>query len=511
VGREGVRVRILTVVTEGPPVLSGIATVVERLGSGLRRLGHEVDTLTCAQVGRCAFGEVRLTGLVAHWPQVRRRLDTYDVVHLHGPAPTFSDAFLALYRTIPARSRPGLVYTHHSEIEFAGLTPICAAYNRLHRHLTNAASHVVVSTESYRLLVGHGFPRHVDVIPFGVDAMTPGAERERGRMVVLFIGQLRPYKGVDVLVRAAAELPDVVVHIAGTGHQEARLLELARRLGASNVTFHGAVSDARRDALMRTADVVVLPSRTRAEAFGLALLEGMRAGAVPVASDLPGLRDVAGEAGLLIEPGGVRSLVQALCHLRDDPGDRRRRRLASMAVAAGYSWEATARAYHRVLADAALVHWLREAPPWNLGRALSLMREAALAERASLLLLNPARERLQVIGVSGRPLPETAQNTGVGMDSFAARALRASEPYIVGDTTSSLGHPRQREAHAELCVPFQLEGRVHGVVNFTRLRALDFLPQEVSWMSKRVGHVAARLLSVPARGATERVAVEAIA
>jgi glycosyltransferase involved in cell wall biosynthesis len=503
-------VRILTVVTEGPPVFSGIATVVDRLGSGLRGLGHEVDTVTCAELGRRTFGEVRLTGLLAHWPQLRRRLAAYDVVHLHGPAPTFSDAFLALYRTIPSRNRPGLVYTHHSEIELAGLKAICGAYNSLHRHLTNAASHIVVSTESYRMLAGHG-RRDVDVIPFGVDAMTPGDERARGRMVVLFIGQLRPYKGVDVLVRAAAELPDVVVHIAGTGHQEARLLDLARRLGATNVTFHGAVNAVRRDALMRAADVVVLPSRTRAEAFGLALLEGMRAGAVPVASDLPGLRDVAGEAGLLIEPGGVRSLVQALYHLRDDPSDRRRRRLASMAAAAEYSWEATARAYHRVLADAALVHWLRGASPWSHVRALSLMRQAALAERASLLLLDPARERLRVVWVSGRPLPEGAQNAGVQMDSFAARALRASEPYIVGNSTASLGHPRQREAHAGLCVPFQIEGQVQGVVNFTRSRALDFLPQEVSWMSKRVGHVAARLLGVPARGGTQSVAVEAIA
>jgi len=490
-------VRVLTVVTEAPPVRSGIATVVDRLGGGLRRLGHQVDTVTTADVGRREFGEVRLTGLPAHWPRMRRRLPDYDVVHLHGPAPTFSDAFLALWRTVPKSERPGLVYTHHSDIALQGMArPLCAVYNRLHDRLTKVAGHVVVSTDSYRELAGHGRRRHVDVIPFGVDEATVdlGEERARGRLVVVFVGQLRPYKGADVLVRAAAQLPDVIVHIAGTGHQEERLHELAAQLGAGNVTFHGAVSNRQRDALMRAADVIVLPSRTRAEAFGLVLLEGMRAGAIPVASNLPGVRDVAGETGLLVEPGNVRSLVQALCHLRDDPADRRRRRLASVRAAGAYTWDATAREYHRVLADAALVHRMRTSQPGHVHGALSLMRDAALAERASLLLLDPGEERMRVVSVSGRPLPETAHHAGVEMNSFAGRALLAGEPYVVSGGAPSLGHRHQPDAHAGLCVPFHIEGRVRGVVNFTRHRALDFLPREVSWMSHRVGHVAAQVL-----------------
>ena len=488
--------RVLTVVTEAPPVRSGIAAVVDRVGSGLRRYGHDVDVVTTAEVGRTQLGEVRLTGLARHWPRLRRRLDDYDVVHLHGPAPTFSDAFLGLWRTVPRSRRPGLVYTHHSDIALGGAAaPFCGAYNRAHRALARAASHVVVSTESYRSMAGG---RRVEVIPFGVEAPPPLAQRAPGRMVVAFVGQLRPYKGADVLVRAAAQLPDVVVHIAGTGHQEASLRALAEHIGATNVSFHGAVSDAQRSALLAAADVVALPSRTRAEAFGLVLLEGMRAGAVPVAGDLPGVRDVAGDTGLLVRPGSVRSLVQALCHLRDDPADRRRRREASVIAAAGYSWETTVRAYHRVLADAALAHRLHRAPQWHVDGAMSLMRDAALAERASLLILDRKRERLRVVSVSGQPLPEATHHAGVDMDSFAGQVLRAGEPHVVSEETELVGRRYRPEVHAGLVVPFALRDKVEGVMSFTRHRALDFLPQEVSWMNERVAHVVSRLMHQPA-------------
>ena len=503
--------RVLTVVTEAPPVRSGIATVVERLGTGLRRYGHDVDVVSTAEVGRREIGEVRLTGLARHWPRLRRQLDDYDVVHLHGPAPTFSDAFLALWRTVPRSRRAGLVYTHHSEIDLGGAaTPLCGAYNRLHRRLARAASHVVVSTESYRDIAGRG-GRGVEVIPFGVDRGLAAESRWPGPMTVVFLGQLRPYKGADVLVRAAAELPDVAVHIAGSGHQEAQLRELAARVGAANVTFHGAVSDADREYLLASADVVVLPSRTRAEAFGLVLLEGMRAGAVPVASDLPGVRDVAGGTGLLVRPGSVRSLVQALCHLRDDPADRRRRSRASVAAAADYTWETTVREYHRVLADAALAHRLGGEPQWHVDGALSLMRDAALAERASLLLFDRKREHLRVVSVSGQPLPEAARHSGVDMDSFAGRALRTGKPYVVSEDTELVGRRYQPDAHAGLVVPFTLRGTVQGVMSFTRHRALDFLPHEMSWITERVGHVVDRLLHPPAAPAGALTADEAVA
>ncbi|MFN2581134.1 MAG: glycosyltransferase, partial [Candidatus Dormibacteria bacterium] len=293
--------------TEAPPVRSGIACVVDRLATGLRELGDEVDVVTTADVGRFEFGEVRLTGLARHWPALRRRLAKYDVVHLHGPAPTFSDAFLTLWHTLPRHRRPALVYTHHSDIALPAAKPLCFLYNSIHRRLVRAANAVVVSTPSYRTSFEPFGPENVEVVPFGVEPNGHLPRRNGERLTVAFCGQLRPYKGVDVLIRAAAELPDVQFEIAGDGHQAAELHELADALGLKNVVFHGRISDEDRDLLLHRADVVALPSTTRAEAFGIVVLEGMAAGAVPIASNLDGVRDVAGRSGLLVTPGHVRS------------------------------------------------------------------------------------------------------------------------------------------------------------------------------------------------------------
>jgi glycosyltransferase involved in cell wall biosynthesis len=342
--------RVLTVVTEAPPVRSGIAQTVQQIGDRLEERGHVVDMITTAEVGRVAFGEVRLTGLARHWRSIRRQVLEADVVNLHGPAPSFSDAFLALWRTIPRKRRPQLVYTHHCEIDLPSVGGICSAYARTHWRLARAASHVIVSTESYRRAAEEHGAREVSVVAHGLPDKAMPRLPKGPRFTVAFVGQLRPYKGADVLLRAAADLPDVDFLIIGGGHQEGALKTLAGELGLQNVRWLGAAGDAERDAALARAHVICLPSLTKAEAFGIVLLEGMHAGAVPVASDLPGVNDVAGTTGLLCAPGEPRSLVQALVQLRDDPDDWRQRSWLSKRVAARYQWAEAARSYEQIFA-----------------------------------------------------------------------------------------------------------------------------------------------------------------
>jgi len=344
--------RVLTVVTEAPPIRSGVALTVEQLAGRLEARGHRVETVSAADVGRVSFGEVRLTGLARHWAGIRERILDADVVNLHGPAPSFSDAFLALWRTIPRRRRPELVYSHHCEIDLPAVGLLCKAYERAHWRLARAASHVIVSSESYRRRAeAHGI-REVSVVAHGLPETHAPRLPKGPRFTVAFVGQLRPYKGAEVLLRAAAELPDVDVDIVGSGHQEAALRRLAERLGLANVRWLGRASNAERDRALARAHVICLPSLTKAEAFGIVLLEGMRAGAVPVASDLPGVCDVAADTGLLCAPGDHRSLVQALVHLRDAPDEWRHRSWLSKRVSSRYQWELAAHRYEQIFAAA---------------------------------------------------------------------------------------------------------------------------------------------------------------
>jgi rhamnosyl/mannosyltransferase len=490
--------RTLTVVTEAPPIVSGIAETVAQVSGGLRGLGHEVDLCTARDVGRLSIGEFRFTGLMRHWPTLARELDHYEVVNLHGPAPSFSDAFLALWRTVPRHRRPALVYTHHSEIDLSGLRPLCGIYNSMHAHLMRAADCVVVSTPSYADAALRKGARSVRIVPHGapdVVASRQPALRAR-RFTVAFVGQLRPYKGVDVLLQAAAALPDVEFEICGTGHQEAELRACADRLHLRNVRWHGPVSNAEREAVMRRAHVIALPSLTRAEAFGIVLLEGMRVGAVPIASDLPGVRDVAGNTGLLSRPGDPRSLVQALCYLRDDPDEWARRSAASIDAAGLYRWDEAALRYHYVYNEAVLERRLATTTI-RLEPAIGMVRKAALSCRASLMLLDPQTSSLRVTAVSGLALPDEARRVAFPVSQcLAGRALEAGEPFVIAD---GMDRPTlmgwRSEVRVAVCVPFSVHAdEVRGVLNLSRTDRRDYGLTDVDWATRQASSLAARLL-----------------
>jgi rhamnosyl/mannosyltransferase len=489
--------RTLTVVTEAPPVRSGIAETVAQVTAGLRGLGHEVDLCTSADVGRISFGEFRLTGLLRHWPALARDLIGYDVVNLHGPAPSFSDAFLALWRMLPRDNRPALVYTHHSEIELSGFGALCSVYNTMHSRLMRAADGVVVSTPSYADAALRAGARTVRIVPHGVgnEAIGPEQVLRAPRFTVAFVGQLRPYKGVDVLLQAAAALPDVDFDICGTGHQEPELRAIAERLGLHNVRWHGAVSNDEREAVLRRAHVVALPSLTRAEAFGIVLLEGMRVGAVPVASNLPGVRDVAGATGLLCEPGDPRSLVQALCYLRDDPTEWARRSVASVDTAGQYRWDEAALRYHYIYNEALLDRRLASTIV-RLDPAMGWVRKAALSCRASLMLLDPVEEMLRISAVSGLALPDEALRTPVPLlESLAGRALVAGEPCVIADRVELPHGARRPLLRTAVCVPFSVyAGDVRGVLNLSRTHTRDYGWTDVDWATRQASSLAQRLL-----------------
>src|SRR2546430_174021 len=147
-GRTGRRrLKVLVVASEAPPIVSGVSRCVEKLSTGLRERGQDVDVISAVDIPRFTVGEYRFSSFVAHWPRIAARLSQYDVVNLHGPVPTMSDAFLFLSR---GRSRgPRLVYTHHSAIEIRGLTAACRAYDALHRALTRKADLTIATSRHY--------------------------------------------------------------------------------------------------------------------------------------------------------------------------------------------------------------------------------------------------------------------------------------------------------------------------------------------------------------------------
>ncbi|MFK7742083.1 MAG: glycosyltransferase family 4 protein [Planctomycetota bacterium] len=208
--------------------------------------------------------------------------------------------------------------------------------NRLaYRRVARAV--IAISPSVRDSLVAGGVPaERIEMIPDALDptrievSLGRGAVRtelgiEPERIVLLALAQLVHRKGLDVLLRAVAELQDprALCVLAGDGPEAGSLRELATQLGVSDrVQFLGTRSDA--GDLLAACDVFCLPSR--AEGMGVAALEALGASRPVVASRVGGLGQlvVDGVSGLLVPPDDVAALAAALRKLIDDAPLRQR-------------------------------------------------------------------------------------------------------------------------------------------------------------------------------------------
>jgi rhamnosyl/mannosyltransferase len=167
------------------------------------------------------------------------------------------------------------------------------------------------------------------VVPFGIDAdawqpndgerkRAVEIRREAGRPIVLFAGRHVPYKGVPVLIEAAAPL-DVSVVILGDGPMREAWTALARaQQGRASYSFPGEVSDHELRAHLVASRMFVLPSVTRAEAFGYIQLEAMACATPVISTALPTGVPWVNESGLVVPVGDVGALRAAIEQLAGD-------------------------------------------------------------------------------------------------------------------------------------------------------------------------------------------------
>jgi alpha-1,3-rhamnosyl/mannosyltransferase len=209
-------------------------------------------------------------------------------------------------------------------------------------------------------------PGRIHLVPPGVagvfssEATDADALRRRGSGVpdgdyVLWVGLLRardPRKALDDLVGAVASIGDdapTLVLAGRDGDEGARVVAAATGRGVRVVTT-GFVDDATLASLYRGAAAVALPSRY--EGFGLTMLEAMACGAPVVGTTGGNLAALGADATLLVPPGDVASLSQAINAVRRDPRLRQRLQAAGPARAAAFSWrraaEQTADVYRAV-------------------------------------------------------------------------------------------------------------------------------------------------------------------
>ncbi|MFA6099456.1 MAG: glycosyltransferase family 4 protein [Patescibacteria group bacterium] len=209
-----------------------------------------------------------------------------------------------------------------------------------------SAEHTNFSEESAKLPV-----RHAELVSASHEANSAGIPkqvRDDSRTVgmVGVMDRAHPFKGVDVLLKAAAKLPsNVHVLLIGDGDRRGDYEKLAKELGLSErVHFVGHLDRNKLIEALQSMDVFAFPSTSNAEAFGLAMLEAMACGVPVVASDLPGVRAVAKDAGLIVPVNDPDALAEGLRRLLDDPATRHSFAVAARDKAVSYNWDNHARA-----------------------------------------------------------------------------------------------------------------------------------------------------------------------
>jgi glycosyltransferase involved in cell wall biosynthesis len=229
------------------------------------------------------------------------------------------------------------------------------------RHARGAARVLTSSRFSRDELIRRaGFPaERLHVVPLGVPPRWPAVERPAGvpeRGFALVVGGNRPHKGLDTLARAWKQLGEArpldLVSAGAVDPRFASLEDLARREGAAGTHVLGAVSPAALEWLYAHATLLVFPSRY--EGFGLPLIEAAARGTPVIASDIPALRELGGDAVRFVPAEDGEAWAHAVTRLAADAPERERLRRAGLERAARYDYADVAREVHGVLAGVVL-------------------------------------------------------------------------------------------------------------------------------------------------------------
>jgi len=341
--------KIAHVVCVLPPYGGGIGMVAHAYADQLQKLGHDV---TAFIPKGSAKGKIKTNykvkklwpifklGNGAVLPQLFFCLWKFDIVHLHFP---FFGAgiFIALLKKIKPKSTK-LVITYHMDCRGVGLKKYIFNFfkNFLHPIILKTADKITVSSYDYienSDIAEFYFENKnkFDALPFGVSKRFFPTEKDqlllekynftKDDKIVLFVGGLDSahyFKGVDYLIKAFEKIENKNIKclIVGKGNLKPKFEQMVKqRHLESRIKFSGYVQSEDLPKYYNLCDIFILPSINKAEAFGIVLLEAMACAKPLIASNLKGVRSVAEQSGILIEPKNSSDIAAKINYLVENP------------------------------------------------------------------------------------------------------------------------------------------------------------------------------------------------
>jgi len=345
--------KIAQIVCVLPPNRGGIGQAAHQISNELVKRGNEVEVFLpyFSNLKRypSKFREYKMRplrplfrfGHFAFMPQLFFKLRKFDVIHLHYPF--FGTAILVRLYKFFRRKKVKLVLTYHMDVIGKGFSRRIFKWHGRWclQHVIKQADKIIVSSIDYVInsdISDYYLERKHDFveIPFGVTKdYLPEPKKldllakygfEQTDVILLFVGVLdraHYFKGVNFLLDALGYLePHVKVLIVGAGDMMTFYKETVKSKGLDQrVVFAGYVKDEHMPDHYNLADIFILPSVDKSEAFGIVLLEAMSCGKPLIASNLKGVRSVVnpGRTGLLVEPGNSFDIAEKVKFLLKHP------------------------------------------------------------------------------------------------------------------------------------------------------------------------------------------------
>ena len=322
-----------------PETIGGLEQSINQIARGTASLGVTTEVLTLSPsvvdrtievdghlVHRCRSNfEVASTPFSAsaflRFGQMARKA---DLIHYHFPYP-FADILHLTTRI----NKPTLI-TYHSDI--IKQKHLLKLYKPIKQRFLSSVDHIVATSPKYLASskVLSLLKYKTSVIPLGLDKATYSEastqklnfwRKQFGPRFFLFVGVIRYYKGLHILVDAARN-SDYPIVIMGAGPVEAELKVQAAKLGIHNIHFLGFLPDEDKIALLELCYAIVFPSHLRSEAFGISLLEGAMYGKPLISCEIgtgTTYINIDKETGVVVPPNDPAVLRQAMDYLWNNP------------------------------------------------------------------------------------------------------------------------------------------------------------------------------------------------
>jgi len=322
-----------------PDSMGGIEQVIFQLCDSTDRLAVDNTVLTLS--GQPAPEPIRIRQHVVHQARMDFQLASTgfsysvfrkfrelaaeaDVINYHFPWP-----FMDVVHFCSAVKKPYVV-TYHSDI--VRQRHLLTLYRPLMRRFLDGADRIVAASPNYVRTsdVLKDYPDKTRVITYGLNKTSypqPDSERmarwkaELGERFFLFVGVMRYYKGLHILLDALKGV-DYPVVIVGAGPLEKELHAQAEALGLRNLHFLGRLGDEDKVALLELSYAIVFPSHLRSEAFGISLLEGAMFGKPMISSEIgtgTSYINIHDETGLVVPPSNPEAFREAMRTLWENP------------------------------------------------------------------------------------------------------------------------------------------------------------------------------------------------